>query len=251
MITKYMNHESSRIQPQRRQVQIQRKNEGNVRKPQKSEDKIGLEKKIKEGQRFGRLTAIRFIEKRFRSHEIWEFKCDCGSLKNLFVNNVKRNTKSCGCLKHECLIQRNKEKLSTHKLTNTSIHRAWASMKSRCLNKNHKSYPLYGGRGINVCNRWMIFENFYQDMGERPSKNHSLDRVDNNGDYTPENCRWADRYQQQSNRRTNHYITFSGETMTIAQWSRKLQINTKTLATRILTLKWSYEDALTTPILKT
>ena len=251
MITKYMNHESSRIQPQRRQVQIQRKNEGNVRKPQKSEDKIGFEKKIKEGQRFGRLTAIRFIEKRFRSHEIWEFKCDCGSLKNLFVNNVKRNTKSCGCLKHECLIQRNKEKLSTHKLTNTSIHRAWASMKSRCLNKNHKSYSSYGGRGINVCNRWMIFENFYQDMGERPSKNHSLDRVDNNGDYTPENCRWADRYQQQSNRRTNHYITFSGETMTIAQWSRKLQINTKTLATRILTLKWSYEDALTTPILKT
>lgn len=105
-------------------------------------------------------------------------------------------------------------------------------MKSRCLNKNKKSYSDYGGRGIKVCDRWMKFENFLEDMGERPA-GMSLDRIDNNGNYCKENCRWATNHQQANNKRSNRLVTFHGVTKSASEWADDLGINRATLYDRL------------------
>lgn len=112
---------------------------------------------------------------------------------------------------------------------------AWQAMKSRCYNKNHVYYKYYGGRGITVCDRWLGedgFEHFFSDMCPRP-KGGTLDRIDNNKGYSPENCKWASKTEQANNRRNNVRITFDGESMTIPQWANKLGISVHTLKTRI------------------
>lgn len=114
-------------------------------------------------------------------------------------------------------------------------YRTWQAMKSRCYNKNHIHYADYGGRGISICDRWLGtngFENFYHDMYPKPYK-ATLDRIDNNGDYCPENCRWSTKTEQANNRRNNVRITYNGESMTIPQWARKIGISVHTLKTRI------------------
>lgn len=123
-------------------------------------------------------------------------------------------------------------------------------MKQRCINENSVYYANYGKRGITVCDRWLKFENFIKDMGEPPTKKHSLDRIDNNKGYCLKNCRWTTRHQQQGNMRTNHIITFSGKTQCLAEWSREVKINQKTLWNRLVTLGWSVEKSLTKPIQK-
>jgi len=124
-------------------------------------------------------------------------------------------------------------------------------MKNRTTNSNNKSFHRYGGRGIKVCNRWSkSFENFIKDMGQRPTKNHSIDRIDNDGNYTPVNCRWATKKEQSNNTKTNRFITFNHETKTIAEWARKLNINYVTLLRRLSNLNWSIEKSLTTPVQK-
>jgi hypothetical protein len=121
---------------------------------------------------------------------------------------------------------------------------AWDHMKRRCMNSSHPKYKNYGGRGITVCEAWLDFINFYRDMGDCPSPKHSLDRINNNGNYEPENCRWATFQQQQNNRRDNIIISFAGRTMTISEWSRFLKIPKSTLHRRIK-LGWSYVRTLT------
>jgi hypothetical protein len=125
----------------------------------------------------------------------------------------------------------------------------WSSMKSRCFNPNEKSYKNYGGRGVTVCERWEDFNNFYEDMGERPSDNHSLDRVDNDGDYCPENCRWATSIEQNRNCRSNRLWEHDGQTMTISMWAEELKISYHTLYKRWM-LGWEIERILTTPPLE-
>lgn len=126
---------------------------------------------------------------------------------------------------------------------------ALASAKTRCNNPNGRKYHRYGGRGITICERWMDsergFENFLRDMGPAPSADHSLDRIDNNGNYDPANCRWATSEEQQSNRENNLRIEHNGETKTMAQWARALGICFGTLHTRIVKLGMSNERALT------
>lgn len=158
---------------------------------------------IKKGDKFGRLTAIRFVEMR-GTNQCWLFKCDCGKEKIIKVWNVKTgHTKSCGCLDiKQRILNLNQFK---HGMCETRAYASWSKMKQRCLNKNATRYKDWGGRGIKVCSEWLNFKNFFADMGERP-KNKSLDRVDNDGNYCKNNCRYATSKEQNNNKRNNHLI---------------------------------------------
>lgn len=170
---------------------------------------MGNRKIIPIGTRFGRLVVCSFsryklIANRMRSL-VW-CRCDCGKYKEMLVSNLK-NTKSCGCAR----VRPRKDR--------SDVYYVWQNMIRRCGNTNHKIYPDYGGRGIVVCERWRDFKNFCDDMGKRPSKQHSLDRINNDGNYCKENCRWATMKTQGNNRRSNVVIEYMGESKTIAEWS--------------------------------
>ena len=194
-----------------------------------------MKKIIKKGDKYNLLTAIRFDHKDNRNRQFWLFKCDCGNKKVIREDSVKGNkTKSCGCLGRKIH--------TTHGMSYTREHNIWNHMKQRCLNENDKNYKDYGARGIKVCKRWLKFENFYKDMGKAPI-NKSIDRINNNGNYEPDNCRWATMKEQANNKRYNHLLTFNGKTQTIAQWSEELNIKRSTLSQR-LRYGWNIERAL-------
>lgn len=160
------------------------------------------------GQRFGKLVVIASAEKS-KWHQLkWSCKCDCGNEKKVFGNDLKRGrTLSCGCA-------------NKHGMSNTRLYKSWQQMLDRCLNPNNKRYKDYGGRGITICDRWMKFENFHEDMGDRSSKNHSIDRINNEDGYSLENCKWSTRSQQQRNRRDTKYFTVFGVTELLLEWTK-------------------------------
>ena len=132
-----------------------------------------------------------------------------------------------------------------HGMTRTTVHNVWCGMRDRCFKPEGKDYQNYGGRGITVCERWLTFENFLEDMGI-PPKGHSIDRIDNDGNYEPGNCRWAPIVVQARNRRTNVLITAFGKTKTVAEWSEVCGLERKTLEYRIR-VGWDAERAISTP----
>lgn len=177
------------------------------------------------GHRFNRLVVMYESSERTKSGKVqWICKCDCGNETiTTSAHLLSGHTKSCSCLQKEVVRRIDN---STHKMVRTPTYNAWLGMKSRCYNKSNVSYQSYGEKGIIVCKRWLnSFENFLSDMGERPSSKHSLDRIDNDGNYSKENCRWADVYTQANNKSTNVFIECFGETKTLKEWARTLKIS--------------------------
>lgn len=197
------------------------------------------------GQKYHNLTAVRRVEN-INGRVSWEFRCDCGNIVILNKDRVVRgNDHSCGCKKRrQC-----GELCHTHGMTDTPLYYIWKGMKQRCYNPKVSNYHNYGGRGISVCDEWLDdFQAFYDWAilhGYEPGL--SIDRIDNNGDYSPSNCQWATRTEQSNNTRTNKQLTYDGKTQSISQWARELNIGDGTLRTR-LNLGWDVEKALTTPI---
>lgn len=199
------------------------------------------------GQKFGRLTVVR---KTLDSH--WLCQCDCGVEKEVRSTLLRSGkTKSCGCYR----IERGRAHGASIKLRHgqgrgrgTPEYNCWGQMLHRCRNPNSRMFKNYGGRGITVCERWHTFDNFFADMGPRPSPKHSIDRIDVNGNYEPGNVRWATSIEQNRNLRTNKRITINGEVKTLAEWLRFYGVSSVTYYRR-LREGMTEEAALTTPVL--
>lgn len=191
------------------------------------------------GQRFGRLTVI---ERAGAKPTRWLCECECG--RKIEINAYSLNsgrTTSCGCFARECSAERKK----THGNAYTRLYNIWCCMKQRCLNPNHISYCNYGGRGITVCAEWLHrFQSFYDwAMANGYRDDLSIDRIDNDKGYSPDNCRWATIKEQHNNTRANRKIFFAGRTMTMAEWREELQISKGTVDAR-RALGWTPEEAL-------
>lgn len=174
------------------------------------------------GERYGKLVII--DEFRLNGQIYATCRCDCGNIckRNMNSLRVTNYFHSCGCEIRWS---------GTHGMSKSKEHKAWRHIKERCLNQNSKNYNIYGGRGISMCDRWKdSFENFYADMGACPSPKHSIDRINVNGDYCPENCRWATHTEQMRNRRNSVYIEYRGEKKTIPEWAELFGISSHTIA---------------------
>lgn len=187
------------------------------------------------GVKFNKLLALgKSISSDNKSR--WVFKCDCGSIVTKIKDNVTCNlTTSCGCFR------KRKGRNSTHKLSKTKFYKVWAAIKRRCSNPKDISYENYGGRGITISDEWMTFENFYNDMFESYKEGLSIERMDNNKGYSKENCCWATRKEQCINRRSTHFVTIEGQTLSFSDTCRKYGIKISTAKSR-LNYGWTYEQ---------
>jgi hypothetical protein len=190
------------------------------------------------GMRFGRLTVERQVPS-IKGLATWLCFCDCGDTiiaKGALLR--AGNVKSCGCLRREMGVARGHASARHGEGMNgkeTPEYRAWTNMLSRCNNPNHAMYSNYGGRGIRVCIRWHIYENFLEDMGRKPSPKHSIDRIDNREGYRPGNCRWATCKEQNRNNRGNRWIEIEGRNKTLAEWLEITGIPKNTFYNRLKT----------------
>jgi hypothetical protein len=204
------------------------------------------------GQRFGRLVAIEFVPKGNDCNlqgARWRCRCDCG---NETITSGARlrfgQTKSCGCLSRERASVWCKAARTKHGASRSALYDLWCAMIQRCEREEHQHYHRYGGRGIKVCERWRHdFDAFRSDMGERPSRAYSIDRIDNDGDYEPGNCRWATRKEQGTNRSATRHLTHQGRTGTIDEWAERSGVSRTAIHCR-LQRGWTVEEALTRPL---
>ena len=173
------------------------------------------------------------------------YKCECGNIFEANVSSVNYgNTTSCGCYKK----QQVSKSIKTHGMTDTPMYICWANMIKRCNDPSYKQYQNYGGRGIAICNEWKTFQGFYDDMKEGYNSLLELNRIDNNGNYDKHNCNWVTHQSNNRNKRNNDIWEFNGQEKCLTEWAEEYNINTKTLWARINKLNWSFEDALTRPL---
>lgn len=184
-----------------------------------------------------------------RAVTVCKYQCACGKIAvTEKARVVAGKIKSCGCMKAEFLRQINVRHGHSPAHSSTSEYRAWRSMKDRCANPKNKAFHRYGGRGIKVCKRWRKFENFFADMGKKPSIVHSLDRIKNNKGYNPVNCAWRTPREQQNNKRSNKLISFEGLKLTLAQFARRLKLPKHVVYMRYKN-GWSIAEIAATPLL--
>lgn len=195
------------------------------------------------GKKFNRLTVLEFVGLNKHKKATFKCKCDCGN-EGIYLGTEVKNghTKSCGCYA--------KDVKTTHGMHDTKLYQTWSDMKSRCTNPLNKYYHCYGGRGITVCDRWKDeygFKNFYEDMGDKPNSELSLERIDNNKGYSKENCYWATSKEQCRNLRKNKLITWNGETKCMSEWAEILNMDKSTLKHRLD--NWSdLNEIMTKPV---
>lgn len=191
-------------------------------------------------QKYGKLFVVQKSNFSKKNNIMWDCLCDCGNKTKVSTANLNSGrVRSCGCLKSEKLSKRN----ITHNQRHSHLYEVWKSMKQRCYNPKLKSYKNYGGRGIKICEPWYNdFQAFYDwayangystKEQQNETKKLTIDRIDNNGNYTPDNCRWVTRKQQASNLRTTKLVTIKGETKCVADWCREYNIHRSTYDTRI------------------
>lgn len=196
---------------------------------------------------FGRLTTVGLpfylpVGRQGRKALFFNCVCECGTKKTIRHDDL-RSGKTLSC---KCYI---KDVMTTHgQAAKTITYKSWESMRARCNNPKNEGYKDYGDRGITVCKRWDSFENFYVDMGDRPSKQHSLERKDVNGNYEQNNCKWATKKEQARNTRNNVFWIYDNKTYCISEWAEILKINKDTLYSRVYKSGWTVEQALTTPV---
>lgn len=192
-------------------------------------------------KRFGRLTVISFVGIVGKNpHNQWKCVCDCGNEIVVSGANLRSNVaKSCGCLQKEKASEANTKHGQSKK---TKEYSAWIGMRKRCNTKSSEDYPDYGGRGIKVCERWDLFSNFVEDMGIAP-KDFSLDRIDVNKGYSPDNCRWADAKTQARNKTNNRLISLNGIIKTLAEWAELSGTDRRNIHKRIKR-GWAVEQAI-------
>ena len=190
------------------------------------------------GQRYGCLTALERHGKR------WLCQCDCGKQKSILTSHlVSGATRSCGHLISDATRKRCTKHGRKTRASADPTYSSWCAMWTRCTNPNQSAWANYGGRGIKVCDRWKDFEAFLQDMGPRPNGG-TLDRLDVDGDYGPENCAWVTRAQQNRNKRNSIRIEHNGETLLLAEWAERLGLPYGTLYNRLYRYGWSVDAAL-------
>ena len=179
-----------------------------------------------QGKRFGRLLVLEYAGK-----NRWKCLCDCGNVVYPIGSNLRSgDIRSCGCLRKEVSMARSK----THGKSGTRIHQIWKAMRARCRNKNNIEYKNYGARGIDLCKEWDNFENFYSwAQGNGYRDDLTIDRIDVNKGYSPDNCKWSTLKEQANNKRNSNRLTYHGETKTIAQWSEEKGMCPSTLAHRV------------------
>lgn len=203
------------------------------------------------GNRYGRLVVIKECGKRKTNTE-WLCKCDCGNFHKATTNSLNMGSvKSCGCLHSEMAVK-NGKKATKHGNSHSRLYRIWGNMKTRCCNPNSNCFHSYGGRGIKICDEWIDdFNNFKEwALSNGYKRELSIDRIDTNGNYEPNNCRWVTMQEQQNNRRNNRLVTIDGETHTVTEWARMLNLNPNSVCKRISAYDYDPIKALNTPLRK-
>jgi hypothetical protein len=192
------------------------------------------------GRQFGRLVPVEYL-----GNHRWRCECSCGTRATVHRGNLRSgHTQSCGCLHREVA----RDGRTTHGGTRSPEYAVWSSMIQRCYRQKTKMYPRYGGRGIRVCGRWRnSFAAFIEDMGKRPSPKHQIDRINNDGNYEPANCRWVTLRDQFNNRSSNVHLIVDGSSRTVAEWSRMTGVDDKLMYCRVKR-GWADRDVVMTPV---
>lgn len=196
------------------------------------------------GQAFDRLTVLRFAGYRKRWLAYWTCVCQCGTVKDIIAGTLTHRTaRSCGCLVRDT----NRQRMTIHGHSGTPEYYTWKLMLARCEDPRTKGYRYYGARGITVCEAWHTFDNFFADMGPRPSPHHSIERLQSTEGYHAANCIWFPVHLQQRNTSRNRFLTYNNVTQCAAAWAEVTGIAGKTICAR-KNYGWSDEDALTIPV---